>query len=61
LKTASLEALKISGLNEQQFKLNQFKAQVLQLESARKAYAVQQTTAQNTQAKLDRRCAKIAP
>ncbi len=54
LKTASLEALKISGLNEQQFKLNQFKAQVIQLESARKAYAVQQTTAQNTQAKLDK-------
>ena len=54
LKTASLEALKISGLYEQQFKLNQFKAQVIQLESARKAYAVQQTTAQNTQAKLDK-------
>ena len=54
MKTASLEALKISGLYEQQFKLNQFKAQVIQLESARKAYAVQQTTAQNTQAKLDK-------
>ena len=61
LKTASLEALKISDFKEQQFKLNQFKAQVIQLESARKAYAVQQTTAQNTQAKLDRRYAKIAP
>ncbi|MEI6568713.1 MAG: SMC family ATPase, partial [Verrucomicrobiota bacterium] len=54
LKTASLEALKISDFKEQQFKLNQFKAQVIQLESARKAYAVQQTTAQNTQAKLDK-------
>ena len=54
LKTAGLEALKISGLNEQQFKLNQFKVQVIQLESARIAYAVQQTTAQNSQAKLDK-------
>jgi len=53
LNTAKQSALKISELNKQQFELNQFTAQVTQLESARTTLTSQQAKAKASQTKLD--------
>ena len=53
LNAAKQTALKITGLNKQQFQLNQFTAQVTQLESARTTLTSQQAKAKASQTKLD--------
>ena len=53
LNAAKQAALKITELNKQQFQLNQFTAQVTQLESARTTLASQQAKAKASQTKLD--------
>ena len=53
LNAAKQTALKITELNKQQFQLNQFTAQVTQLESARTTLTSQQAKAKASQTKLD--------
>lgn len=53
LKTAKDDSLKINDLNAQQFKLNQFKAQVTQLNEARLTLSTQQIKAKASQVKLE--------
>ncbi len=53
LNTAKVDALKITDLTTQQFKLNQFKTQVTQLQDARLTFNAQQTKAQASQAQWE--------
>ncbi len=53
LNTAKADASKITDLTTQQFKLNQFNTQVMQLQKARLTFNAQQIEAQASQAKLE--------